>query len=251
MKRLLVTLCLLLLPWAAQAQVGTPTTLGNVCQNSTGVNTLNISTTGNITAGNTVVVVFNTLAGFVSGGVFSISDGTANVYHLVEQTTIGGASASDFEVWESITSNSVSASTNITISLNSPNLGSMQAAAAQVSGVSSVDNASASAEGHSASPSVTTGTLASSNAVVFDATGFDNFGGITYTESSAFTNLYNNLPCSTNSGLSLGYQLVSSTSAVTAAPLLSGSQVWGIVAGVFDGAGGAAAHNFILLGVGQ
>lgn len=202
--------------------IGTPTI---VCAPAVYVTNL---TTASIVSGNLVVVAV-CLAGngrFCTG----VSDGT-NTYtegpHL-----LGGASLwSDTSLWYKQNAAAVAAGATYTFTA-SGGAPVSNICAAQVSGVATTSafdsagvGASNPAQGTSQSPTVTTGTLSQADEILFGVTGSSVYQA-TYTEDANFTNLGAISFLGHAGSVSLGYELVSSTSAVTFAPSLGTSANW-------------------------
>jgi hypothetical protein len=214
--------------------IGTPTTLGSA--NSNTANNLTITTTAAIVAGNlvTVALTYNTTG--TQPTTTSVSDGT-NSYTKAE----GNTSQKDTtEIWRVENAQAVGSGASLKVAL-SGNAQAILMCAAKVSGIaasSALDSAHANNTGASSQPTVTTGTLGSTQEIVFAANGINTQGGAseTFTEDSGngFSTLYSFQNGNQFGALSLSYKIVSSGAAVTHSPTWTGTpSAWVAVATPF------------------
>lgn len=200
--------------YSGGASIGTPTSLGSTTNNSANTSSCTVTTTANITANNFV--------GFwiVTGqdvSVSSVSDGTNSYTQATHITWDSSTFVADF--WYKAGASAVSSSASLTATLSGTTSGGWgyACAAAQASGVatSSPLDTNVNNTTSTSTPSVSTGTLAQANEIIFDWF-TQGLTSTSYTESSNFTNLFNLAPSRFN--LAVGYKIVSSTSSVTASP---------------------------------
>jgi hypothetical protein len=176
--------------------------------------------------------------------VSSISDGS-NSYSkaaAIHEDDSAANRHSDHEIWYVANAASLPSSSTITVTIPAASQRVLSAInGVQVSGIltsSPYDTAGATnSDGGTlpSSPTVTTGTLAQANTIVFGANANDmpSVGG-TFTEDASFTNLFNNNSEPFGSwAISLGYRIVGSTAAVTHNPSLSATGSWLEIAAPF------------------
>ena len=199
-----------------KAGIGIPSSLGSLISSG---GTRPFTTTGAIIAGNLVVVAF----GVNSGGVASVSDGT-NTYTKAKYIQ-NNSTYTSYELWYCANANAVSsgATVNWTGGDGSNNVNGV--VMAQVSGIatSSPYDSFASSSGfvnNATSITVTTGTLANANEIIFAGSYLDtNTTANQFAEDPTFTNIASRQASYT--AISLGYKIVSSTTAVSYVPTFS------------------------------
>lgn len=244
----------------AFATIGTPTSLGSATSTTTGISNFTLTTTADITAGNLVGVLVGLVNFSSTVTVSSISDGTNSYSHNLSATEVDSISHFDLEFWSISNAAHVNSGATLTITLSAPASGTLFSGAAvmlQLPGIATsaaYDSAGATnSDFASTAATVTTGTLAQSNEIVFGGN-FNNVNSAAqvYSEDPAFTNLFDEIGTG-NMGINLGYKIVSSTTPVTHAPTWSTSADYIELAAPFKGAssGAAATPQRTLLGVGQ
>lgn len=208
-----------------------------------GGSTFTATTSTDLEAGNLGVIIIGLVnSAGTTRSISSVSDGT-NSYTKAQANSFTSGSFYDLEVWYAPNAAHVASGSTVTVTYsaadvhNSTSVVGVQIPAALAA--SPYDTAGAGATGGSNSPSVTTGTLGQSAEVVLGCNLISL--NATYTEDPGFINLFNVFSGGTgNQFLSVGYKLVSSTSAVTHNPSLSGVRNFVEVAAPFKEFIGAA-----------
>jgi hypothetical protein len=252
-KALLLAVFLSLLACSAQAQIGTPTALGNGNINGSG-SSLGI-TSITITAGDLVVVGIANYNGTNNATISTVSDGT-NTYTLAKSQL--GAGAGTVNIYYKANASAITGGT-ITVTMSGA-IGAGDAvigAVAQVSGVLTVspyDSAGATGSQSSSTGAISlaSGTLAQATEVAFGAS-FQEPSTATWTQTGSFTKLFSGGDAGNNAVLVFSYLVTASTSAVTFSGTWSQSTARfnGQEVTPFKGAAAAAACTRTLLGVGK
>lgn len=212
------------------AAIGTPTlfAFGGSASSET---TTTFTTIANIVAGNLAVIG---IGGVNSGAISSVTDGT-NAYTKALNRGTGFYG----ELWYCADAQAVSAGATITVTSGASFVTIIAAQVSSVASASPFDSSGVGAlnptSGNSNAPSVTTGSLSSTNEIIFGVTAL-NGNNVTYTESSGFSTLKTEQGGYFNS-IILSYQIVSALSPVTYAPSLGSSVPWVALAAPFMGGG--------------
>jgi hypothetical protein len=208
--------------------IGIPTSLGD---NVSAAGISSFTTTGAIVAGNLVVVAF---AGN-SASASAVSDGV-NSYTKAKYIQ-NSSSYNSYELWYCANASAVASGATLTWGGGYMVGISM----AQVSGVSLISpyDSSAAASGvanGTTTITVTTGTLSNSVEIIFAGNCLDtNSTAHQFVEDATFTNL--SYRQASYSGITLGYKIVASTSAIPYSPTFSPSgNYWATVVAPFKGA---------------
>lgn len=208
--------------------IGTPASIGT--NNSTiSSNTVTLTTTANILSGDLLVAaVWN----YSNQAVSTISDGTNN---YLPGVSLGQGGNLLCELWYKQNASAVSSGATLTCTFagaaSTKLLGALRCTGIVTAGALDKTNSSASAS--TSTPTVTTATLSQASELVIGYVGCLNVP--TVTESSGFTTLLN-FQGAGGVLLHVGYQVVSSTAAVTYAPTYSvAEQVVDLIA-TFKGA---------------
>ena len=215
-----------LLAGAALPVIGTPVNIGTTNASSTGVS-YTITTTANILAGD--ALVFSGLS-YRSGGAFnilSISDGTNSYTFSSNRQVFGNQTV---ENWYVCGATAISSGATITVTFAGVNT-AWNSSVSRISGIkasSCLDVAPAGSTGTSTSGTVSTGTLAQSNEIIFGNAGVNNCP--TYTEASGFTTSNSGSVCNAfGLTMSQAYKTVSATTTTAFAPSWSSSQLYGLL----------------------
>lgn len=209
---------------AAAAAIGTPVGLGSGSNSTIGGTTVALTLGTAIVAGDLVVVAIGSDHNPGSSGVVSsVTDGT-NTYTLAG-TAKGTSAQASVELWycancAAVASGSITATFGATIQSGR----SKMIAAARVTGVAiaSALDKSANSTASGTTPTVSTGTLAQANEIIFsvDFT-LSTTSGYTVSTSGAFTSLYY-FQTATDS-LGFVYKTVSATTSITNNPTWAGN----------------------------
>jgi hypothetical protein len=253
-KTALVALALLFAS-LAHAAIGTPTSAGSGGA-TTSVASLAFTTTAALVAGNHVVVAI-AMKSSAGASVSSVSDGTNSYTQAAFKVSTNGT-VDRVELWYKENAAAVSSGATLTITLSAA-LGAtnpgINAGIVQLSGMLTASSLDSAAIGNAFNNSgttltATTGTLATNNEIVFGV--LTQGAGSAYTESATFTNIFADVGGANRGALSLGYDIVSATTAVGYTPSVATLTGLAAIAAPFKGAAAPPKTDTLaMMGVGS
>jgi hypothetical protein len=215
--------------------IGTPVLLGTA-SSSTGVTTLVVTTGADAPVG-TLLTVFVLEAG---ASAITIADSAGNTWTAGYDLAAATPTFKQVKEFWSVLANDLPLGGTITVTFASSHSGIVVAIATSGIGASPSNIQGAGVNSTTTTPSISTGTLATANQIIFGVVGVNSGAGRTFTEPGAFTQIAN---VATGDLLHVAYAIVSSTGSVTYNPVPSASVSCWINVSSFEAAAGATNYT--------
>jgi len=233
----------------APISIGTPTNISGGTASS-----YTFTTNANIVAGDLVVLSIMIDDLTTAANVSTVSDGTNTYSRAVQRQD--ATNAVDIEIWYKSGAAAVSSGATITVTLSAATAGAAVGIQGfRITGIASTGalDKTNSAQGlGGTTPSYSTGTLAKANEIIIAATNTTSTTLTNYNPGAGFTNAISTNIGPNNFEMTLDYDIVDTTTAVTYAPTWTGSSGWWSDLATFVAPSAAAApvSTLAMMGVG-